>query len=223
MGSMTIREQGVLFADLELGVPPNPAGRNGASSGLSDQQLRFIDEYLADMNGTAAVRRAGYSCKTLNSAGVTASRLLSDIKVIAELRRRLGEITRASQITVEGVLEQLRKLAYADIRTLYNPDGTLKPVHEWPSDISARVAGVETHELYSGSGNTRVQIGICKKVKLQNPTDALKVICQYLGMLAGELEGDGPVVPGNYREVSDTDLLDEALRIADEAGHLAES
>ena len=34
---------------------------------LTDKQKRFVDEYLVDLNATAAAKRAGYSEKTAYS------------------------------------------------------------------------------------------------------------------------------------------------------------
>lgn len=208
-------DQGVLFAELERRVPAT--GRNGHDQ-LDALQLRFVGEYLVDMNGTAAVMRAGYRAKDAKSASVTAARLLGNVRVQAELKRRLGEIVHASQLTVSGVLEQLRKLAYADIRTMYNPDGTLKAMDEMPGDISARIMGIESEELFAGRGDKRVLVGYVRKVKLTNPSDTLKIICQYLGMMGlGAPGDDATVIAGSFRDASDDDLLKEAERFAEEA------
>lgn len=47
---------------------------------LTPKQQRFADEYLIDLNATAAYKRAGYSADG-NSAEVNACRLLSNAKV----------------------------------------------------------------------------------------------------------------------------------------------
>ncbi len=48
--------------------------------GLNDMQVRFVEEYLIDLNRTAAYRRAGYKGEG-NTAYVNASRLLRNAKV----------------------------------------------------------------------------------------------------------------------------------------------
>jgi phage terminase small subunit len=56
----------------------------------SERQLRFIDEFLIDGNGTAAAIRAGYSKR---SAKMQASRLMTNddvLRVLNERRRRLA-------------------------------------------------------------------------------------------------------------------------------------
>ena len=55
---------------------------------LSDKQLKFIDEYMIDLNATQAAIRSGY---TEVSAGVQAHRLLINDNVKQEIRRRQQE------------------------------------------------------------------------------------------------------------------------------------
>ncbi len=44
--------------------PSVMGGGNGSS--LTPRQARFVKEYLVDLNGTQAARRAGYSSRTAN-------------------------------------------------------------------------------------------------------------------------------------------------------------
>ena len=57
--------------------------------GLNPKQQRFIQEYLIDLNATAAYKRAGYEAKG-KAAGAAASRLLSHGKVAAAVKQALG-------------------------------------------------------------------------------------------------------------------------------------
>lgn len=56
---------------------------------LTDRQMRFIDEYMVDLNATQAAIRSGISTEV--SASVTAHRLLTNVNVKKELRRRQQE------------------------------------------------------------------------------------------------------------------------------------
>jgi len=51
---------------------------------INPRQWRFVQEYLIDLNGTQAAIRAGYAPE---SAHVTASRLLKNANVAAEVER----------------------------------------------------------------------------------------------------------------------------------------
>lgn len=52
------------------------------------KHLRFIDEYIVDLNGAAAARRAGYAA---DSAKVTAHRLLTNANLRPLIEQRLNE------------------------------------------------------------------------------------------------------------------------------------
>ncbi|MBM4182903.1 MAG: terminase small subunit [Gemmatimonadetes bacterium] len=77
---------------------------------LNPRQTLFVDEYLVDMNATAAYRRAGYSA-TGKSAEVNACRLLSQARVKAEVARRMDERASAIAISQEWVIDRLRQEA----------------------------------------------------------------------------------------------------------------
>ncbi|MGY2438571.1 terminase small subunit [Pseudomonas sp. SDO52101_S400] len=68
---------------------------------LTPKQQRFVDEYLIDLNATQAAIRAGYSKKT---ADQQASRLLTNVKVRAELSRSMSAREERTAITQDYVL-----------------------------------------------------------------------------------------------------------------------
>lgn len=71
---------------------------------LTEKNKRFADEWLIDMNGTAAAIRAGYSP---NSADVTASRLLANAKIRAYLDERMAEHSRRIGVNQERIIRSL--------------------------------------------------------------------------------------------------------------------
>lgn len=81
---------------------------------LNDKQVRFCQEYLADLNGKQAAIRAGYSPKT---AEVQASKLLSLPKVAAFVKTLMDERGQRTQVTVDSVvasIEACRDGAFAE-------------------------------------------------------------------------------------------------------------
>lgn len=74
---------------------------------LSDKQMNFVNEYMKDMNGTAAYLRAGYKCSE-EAARRAASRLLTNVDVKAEIEKRQQKLGEESEITVEWILSEMK-------------------------------------------------------------------------------------------------------------------
>lgn len=204
-------QQLFLLSELSGRAVANPNGRAASASWLEPLQLRWIEEYKVDLNATQAAIRAGYSEKTARQAG---SKNLNNVVVMSELKRQLEDSVRGAQLSFEGLMEQLRKLAFADTRMIFTEDDQVRSPKEWPDDISVRIAGFEVEELFAGAGKTRRQIGIVKKVKFYNPNDALTTIARYLELIAtgkGKPQDQGDAA---HATKSDDQLMSEALQIA---------
>jgi phage terminase small subunit len=76
---------------------------------LTDKQVKFINEYMIDMNATAAYGRAGYAAEG-NSAEASASRLLRNVKIQQEINKRQQKLQEESGMSVKWVLEQYQTI-----------------------------------------------------------------------------------------------------------------
>ena len=76
---------------------------------LTDKQVKFIDEYMIDMNATAAYGRAGYTAEG-NSAEASASRLLRNVKVQEEIVKRQQKMQEKTGMSVEWVLDKYKTI-----------------------------------------------------------------------------------------------------------------
>lgn len=76
---------------------------------LNPKQQRFVEEYLIDLNATAAYRRAGYVA-TGNSAEVNAARLLRNAQVAAAVAAAKELRSDEAKIDAAYVLRQAVKL-----------------------------------------------------------------------------------------------------------------
>lgn len=152
---------------------------------MNPRQERFAREYAIDLNGTRAAIAAGYS---ENSAQEQASQLLSKLIVQRKVQRLLSE--RASRLDIKGerVLEQLANLAFYDVRSLFNADGTMKEITELDDRTAAAISGVEYEKLYEhyAKGQSR-PIGNIAKVKLASKLEALKLLGNYLKMFSEQV------------------------------------
>jgi len=79
-------------------------------AGLTDQQQRFVEEYLIDLNATQAAIRAGYSEKTADSIGLQLLRKTQVAEAIADAKAERSEQTQidAENLTLKKRLERLR-------------------------------------------------------------------------------------------------------------------
>lgn len=140
---------------------------------------RFVVEYCRDLNAAQAAIRAGYAP---GSAKVTASRLLTDANLYGAIRAKLDAAAARAEITIARTLQEIARLAYFDVRKLYNDKNALKQMHELDDDTAAGIAGVETEEIYEGHGKARVYVGDLRKVRLRSKEKALDMCMSILGM-----------------------------------------
>ena len=75
---------------------------------LTERQIKFIDEYLIDLNATQAAIRAGYSSKGAEAQG---SRLLANNKIATRVEARRLELSEATKVNQEWVLNRLIEIS----------------------------------------------------------------------------------------------------------------
>lgn len=150
-------------------------------SNLSAKRLRFVEEYLIDLNGTQAAIRAGYSPAT---AKVTASRLLSNDNVAEAIANLRGKLSRKLEINTEKVLSELAKIGFANIASFYRSGagGRLlidnAALHD--PDKAAAVAQIEIQNTADGTQTI--------KLNLADKKGALIELGKHLGLFAGRTE-----------------------------------
>lgn len=156
---------------------------------LTERQRVFCEEYLVDLNGYAAAVRAGYSQKTARQMAV---QNLGHPAVVEYLQKLTKERSERTQITADRVITEVARLAFSDVRKLFDERGALKPVQDWPEDVAAAVASVEVDELFEGFGENRVQVGYTKKLKLWDKPRALEMLGKHLRLWVERQEITGP-------------------------------
>ena len=72
---------------------------------LTDKQKRFADEYLIDMNATAAYLRAGYNSSEA-AARVSASKLLTNPNIVEYIESKQKRLSVKTEITAEWVIQE---------------------------------------------------------------------------------------------------------------------
>lgn len=159
---------------------PNSRTKPGTSKQAAAlRKAQFVEAYIVNgENATRAAIEIGYSEKTARQQG---ARLLTDVAVsvaIAERRKRLAE---KFELRTEDVLRELARIVYADPRKAFDADGKLLPVSQWPDEVAAMIASVESDEIFEGTGDKRVLVGHTKKVKLWDKNSAIEKAMKHLG------------------------------------------
>lgn len=155
---------------------------------IKQRRTRFVKEYLLDQNATRAAIAAGYSEKTARSQG---HRLLTKDDIKSQIETENAKVNAKLDVTVERIKKELARLAYCDVRSFFNPDGSAKAITELDEDSARAIAGFEMAELFTGTGEERATAGYIKKFKLTDKVRALEQLGRHLKMFTDRVELSG--------------------------------
>ena len=141
---------------------------------LTEKELRFIDEWLVDPNGTQAAIRAGYSEKTAASQAYDLLRK-PEIQAVVEAKRR--EVSAKAGLTMERIVTEAGRLALSDVRKIVDVDGNLKQIRELDDDTAAAIASVKL--AVTGSGD---DVEMVKEYKFWPKNPAIDTLIKHLGL-----------------------------------------
>lgn len=83
---------------------------------LTEKHRNFVNEFMKDMNGTAAYLRAGYDCSE-DAARRAASRLLTNVHIQSEIGQRTDKMQEESGMSVQWVLNKYKDIIEATEKT----------------------------------------------------------------------------------------------------------
>lgn len=175
---------------------------------LNDKRKKFCHEYILDFNGTQAAIRAGYSAKT---AKEQSSQLLTKLNIqnyLAELKQNVAE---ESGITKKQLIDELAKIAFFDIRKIYDEENSLLNIHDFDDDSAASIAGIEVDEIleFNSTKGQKELTGYTRKVKLHNKIAAIERVSKMLGYDA-PAKNEGRLVDKDGNDVKPTIILQAA-------------
>ncbi|MCK2149520.1 terminase small subunit [Marinobacter alexandrii] len=107
---------------------------------LTAKQSRFVDEYLADLNGAQAAIRAGYSAKTANTKAAQLLAIVSIQEAIQERMNARSERTRIdSDFVLHGIVKNIKRCEQAepvrdrkgDLVYVETDDGDIAPAYKY--------------------------------------------------------------------------------------------
>lgn len=125
-------------------------------------------------------------CRDWNiSFGYVSNWIHSDSQRNERYRQALND---RGEWAAERLLQELRRLAFLDIRKAFNADGTLKPITEWNEELGSAVQAIEVDELFEGFGQDREWKGFTKKIKLWDKNKSIEMLCKTMQMFAERIE-----------------------------------
>ena len=148
---------------------------------LTEKQKRFCQEYVIDLNGTAAMVRAGFSAK---AARTTASYYLKKAGIKAYVKELQEQIALELKINAKTVIEELARVAFADMADYLDEKNRLREVKSLTNRKSAAIQSVKVIEIDRDDAHT-----VITYFRLHNKTVALERLGRHLGVFA---TGDSP-------------------------------
>ena len=144
---------------------------------LKDQREELFCQGIAKgMTQDAAYFAAGFSGKNQNVASASASRMLKRVRISARVDELKGKVAEKTEISMERLAEELRRIALSDIRDVvtFGPDGVrLKEGVTLTPAQAAMIA--EVSETDKG-----------QRVKLHAKLDAIDKLAKMFGYYAPE-------------------------------------
>lgn len=155
---------------------------------IREKQERFCQEYIIDLNATAAAIRAKYSSRRASELGY---QLLQKPTVKARIQELLSERAERTMISQDRVLLEIARLAFNDPRKAFNADGSLKNIHEWPDEVAAAISSIEIVEEKSKDTDLPYESTV-KKIRFWDKGKQIELAAKHLGMLNEKLmlQGD---------------------------------
>lgn len=110
------------------------------------------------------------------------------VKKAAE--QRLRDVL-AEALDPDRSLREMARVAFSDIRELFDADGKLLPLKKWPEDIARAVAGIETVTGNVDKGDGKFDTVV--KIKLWDKSRSLENALKKHGHLVEKLDVTGTV------------------------------
>lgn len=157
---------------------------------MTEQVKRFCDRYFETLNGTQSAIYAGFSEKT---ATVQASQMLATKEVEEYLSNLRGIMAEKTGISQQKILNELGRIAFADIRKFYQGENELIPVCDLGDDEAAALASLKTFE--ERVPGTDIIAGFNKEIKLYDKLGAIEKLMKHLGMFEKDNEQSALKIP----------------------------
>ncbi|MHB8815014.1 MAG: terminase small subunit [Steroidobacteraceae bacterium] len=168
---------------------------------LGARLQRFVDAIAEGCTGAEAVRRVRPKQRCPKQ---TAYSWRKNPRVAAAIEERKAEAIEDAGVNLVRLLQELARVAYFNPKRLLGPDGNFLPLHEWPDDAAAAIAGLDIEEIWTGVGEERKLIGRVLKPRAAPKVEAARLLGQHLKAFTEKHEHtgkDGEALPAAQQTV----------------------
>lgn len=166
--------------------PPTKRGKRGAGprrgeelldpadKPVTDQEKRFIEEYLLDLNIGEASIRSGLSHP--NSGSI----LLRRPHIQKELSKELARRRERTMISADRVLREIACVAFADLESIFCPTtGNLQRPAEMKEEDRRAISSIK---VVTKNGKQNDSVEFVHEIKLYDKLKALEMLMKHLGL-----------------------------------------
>jgi len=149
---------------------------------LSVREATFAAMVIEDPMRSYAesARLAGYAPA---SSAQAARRLLNLPRVAKVIEEAIGDVIDRAQINSEWILLQAAEMFTADIADILTPEGSFKPIHEWPMIWRQMLSSFDVQEIEESIGHgMKVKVGEVKKARFIDKLKALEMIGKHVAV-----------------------------------------
>lgn len=166
---------------------------------MTVKRHRFVAEYLVDLNATQAAIRAGYAKK---GAKDQAYQLMQMPEVAEAIKAAMDERNKRLQVDADYVLQRLTEIDQLDLADIFDLDGKLMPIRQWPLIWRQMVKEVD---MKTG------------KVKFHDKLRALELIGKHVNVNAfrEQVNHTGEI---NFTDMTDEELERRIAKLSDNQG-----
>jgi phage terminase small subunit len=157
---------------------------------ISPKRQRFVDEFLKDLNATAAYKRAGYMAKG-HAAETNASRLLKDPDVAAAIAAKQEARAVKTGIDQARVLAELELLAFSNLEHYVVDDhGQIQLAADAPAGAMRALQSIK-RKIMTRSTDDGTTVTREIELRLWDKPGPLKLAGQHVGLFVEKHEHTG--------------------------------
>ena len=155
---------------------------------LTPKQAKFVEEYLVDMNATAAARRAGYAEKSAKDIGYEN---LTKPHIQQNLVRRQKQLQDKIHVRQDRVLLELACLAFYNVQDMVDENNVPLPVHEMSEQTARSIVSIKQTvretTFTNPDGGQGEAVTTTTEYKMANKDAALDKLGRHFGIYKEEI------------------------------------